>query len=189
MSSQSLALIPRILSKRGSSTFGRALENVVAVFTGVVLLSLLAQVAIPLPWTPVPITGQTFGVALIAMLWGRARGFAVVLSYLIAGAIGLPVFAMAKSGLAFGPTFGYLLGMLVASIWMGFLADRGWTKTFLRAWLTAFSGSVIVFSFGLAVLSTFVPSESLLAFGLLPFLPGDFLKTLIASSVVYRASR
>ena len=126
---QEQAFIPQILSHRGN----KILENILAIFVGVLSLSLLAQIAIPIPWTPVPITGQTFGIALISLLWGRNRSFAVVFSYLFIGALGFPIFAFGKSGLVFGPTFGYLIGMLAASVWMGFLADRGWTRAVLHA--------------------------------------------------------
>src|SRR4051812_12271756 len=103
------ALIPIRLSQSQN----KVLSELAALFGGVLLLSLLAQVAIPLPWTPVPITGQTFGVALVALSWGRKRALSAFLAYLAVGAFGLPVFAAGKSGLMMGPTFGYLVGMMV----------------------------------------------------------------------------
>ena len=181
---QENALIPQILVQRGN----KLSENILSVFIGVVFLSLLAQLAIPLPGTPVPITGQTFGVALAALLWGRKRGVAVVVSYLTAGAMGLPVFAAAKSGLIMGPTMGYLIGMVLASYWMGTLSDFGWTKTFLKSWFTVFTGSIIVFAFGALVLSFFVPAKDVLLMGVIPFLPGDLIKTLVASFVAYKSN-
>lgn len=182
---QEQALVPKILLGRGN----RVLDNALSIVFGVVLLSLLAQVAISIPGTPVPITGQTFGVALMALLWGRKRGFAVILSYLFVGAIGLPVFAAAKSGLIMGPTMGYLIGMVIASYWMGLLSDLGWTKTWGRSYLAALSGSVITFIFGVWVLSVFIPSESLFMAGILPFLPGDLVKTLLASYTAFRLQK
>lgn len=137
---KSQALISRLIESTGnSSTY-----NLAAVTSAVVVLSLLAQVSIPLPWTPVPITGQTFGVALISLMWGFKRGFTSVLAYLFLGACGLPIFAAAKSGIG-GPTTGYLFGMLAGSLVMGVLTDRGWTKTFKKALLTSYLGSVCVF--------------------------------------------
>lgn len=179
------SLIPQILDQRGN----KVIENAISIVIGVALLSLLAQIAMPLPWTPVPITGQTFGVALTALLWGRKRGLAVVLSYLFVGALGLPVFAMGKVGLSVGPTFGYLMGMVVAAYWMGFLSDSGWTKSLFRTWLAAVSGSVITFTLGVSVLSIFVPVNTLLVSGVLPFLPGDFIKTLLVTFTVFNAQR
>ncbi len=175
------SLLPSLISLRGD----RAVDNVLTVAMGVLVLSLLAQLSVPLPWTPVPITGQTFGVALISMMWGRKRGFAAMLIYLGIGALGFPVFAMGKSGFSLGPTTGYLLGMLSASYWMGTLSDRGWTKTFFRAYLVAMSGSLLTFSCGLLWLSSFVAKENLLMAGLFPFLPGDFMKTTLASAIVF----
>ncbi|MBL7544187.1 MAG: biotin transporter BioY [Bdellovibrionaceae bacterium] len=179
------ALVPQILLARGN----RTIENVVSVFLGVMVLSVLAQIAIPLPWTPVPVTGQTFGVAFMSLLWGRRRGLAVVLSYIALGAFGLPVFALGKSGFMFGPTMGYLVGMVVASYWMGLLSDWGWTKTFFRSYLAAASGSLITFCFGALVLSTFVPSGTWFIAGVLPFIPGDIIKTLVASYLAYQTQK
>lgn len=184
MTTQDQALIPRLLIKKGNLVS----HNMIAVLFGIALLSLLAQVSIPLPFTPVPITGQTFGVALTALLWGRKRAVACVVGYLGLGAAGVPVFAAGSFGLAWGPTLGYLIGMLIASFAMGTLADRGWTKTFFRSWLAAFSGSLITFACGLLVLSFFVPREALLMAGLLPFIPGDIVKTLLASGLAYKSS-
>ncbi len=180
----SSAFVPRILGERA----GHALWEVAAGLSGVILLSLLAQVAIPLPWTPVPITGQTFGVTLIALLFGR-RGVPVVLAYLALGAFGLPVFAAGKAGLLWGPTVGYLIGMVFSAGIAGTLADRGFTKTWPRAMLAGFCGSVAVFTCGLLVLNQFVPAETLLAAGLWPFLPGDLIKTTVAAFVASRANR
>lgn len=157
-------------------------REAMALFTGVALLSLLAQVSIPLPWTPVPITGQTLGVALVALSWGRKRALAVMMSYIAVGAVGLPVFALGKSGLAVGPTMGYLVGMIFASYLVGYLADKGFTKTFGRALLAAYTGSIFIFGFGVLGLSFFIPNEQLLIAGVLPFLPGDLIKNLIAAS-------
>ena len=180
-----LAPISQFIISRGN----KAKENILAVAIGIVLLSLLAQVAIPLPWTPVPVTGQTFGVSLMALLWGRKRAFSVILGYLFLGGIGLPIFALGKSGLSFGPTIGYLIGMALAAVWMGTLSDRGWTKTWLRTYLVALSGSVIIFSCGVFCLSFFLPFKNLLITGVLPFLPGDLIKSLLASYIAFKSQK
>ena len=182
---QSQAFLPNFVPARNESTLHFALSTL----TGTMLISLLAQIAVPIPLSPVPITGQTFGVALIALLWGRKNSTAVMLSYFSLGALGLPVFALGKSGLTLGPTAGYLIGMFLAAAWMGTLADKGWTRTWGRAWLAAFSGSVLVFLCGLLGLSFFVPQNKLLAAGLFPFLPGDFVKTLLASSISFHSNK
>lgn len=152
---------------------------------GTALVAVLAQITIPLPWTPVPVTGQTFGVALMSLLWGR-RAFAVMGMYLLLGAAGWPIFAAGKAGLMIGPTLGYLVGMMAASWFVGGLADRGWTRGWIRSWVAATMGSALIFLCGLTVLSFFVPSEALLAAGLWPFLPGDLLKN---GTAAFLASR
>jgi biotin transport system substrate-specific component len=141
------AFVPRVLGSRA----GNLGWEIVAGACGVVLLSVLAQVSIPLPWTPVPITGQTFGVTLIALLFGK-RAVPVVVSYLALGAAGLPVFAAGKFGLAWGPTVGYLIGMVFSAGIAGFLADRGFTRSWPRAMVAGFAGSAAVFTCGLLVL-------------------------------------
>lgn len=178
------SFIPTLLGERAKK-IGWELG---AALSGLALLCVLAQIAIPLPWTPVPITGQTFGVSLIAMLFGK-RSLPIVLAYLALGAAGLPVFAMGASGLVWGPTVGFLVGMVFSSIVIGTLADRGHVKRFSKALLVGFLGSVCVFACGLLVLRQFVPASALLTAGLWPFMPGDIIKTTIAAAVASRMSQ
>ncbi|HAZ11940.1 MAG: hypothetical protein A2X86_07185 [Bdellovibrionales bacterium GWA2_49_15] len=175
---QSQAVVPFLINGRQRSL----LLNGLAVIGGSLLLALLAQVSFILPFTPVPITGQTFGVAVLALCWGRKRALASFVLYLSEGAMGLPFFALGKSGLLFGPTFGYLAGMLVASFVVGYLADKGYAKTIRSAFLCCLVGSSIIFSCGLLGLSFFVPFNALLVTGLLPFIPGDLIKSFAAAS-------
>lgn len=182
---QDLSLIPSFIIQRGN----KLRDNTLCVLGGVALLSLLAQITFFLPWTPVPITGQTFGVALMALLWGRKRAVLVMLGYLGLGGLGLPIFALGKSGLLMGPTMGYLFGMVAAAYVMGALADKGWTQKWWMSYLATFSGSVLTFAFGLLGLSLFMPKESLLIAGLIPFLPGDIMKTILASSIAYKIQK
>jgi biotin transport system substrate-specific component len=179
----SQALIPYSLRK-----FPAVWSEALCFGAGLVLLISLAQVKIPLPFTPVPITGQTFGVALIALSWGRVRAPLIVLSYLLLGALGLPVFAGGLSGFTLGPTSGYLIGMVFASWLMGSLADRGWTQNFLKCWLAAILGGIITLTCGAVVLSLFVPAESVFAMGVFPFLIGDFIKNLAAAYLSWHAA-
>lgn len=163
------------------------LNNFLLIAKGIVVLSLLAQIKIPLPWSPVPITGQTFGVALLALSMGRKNGFIITLSYLLLGFSGAPIFAGGSSGLSIGPTFGYLIGMLFSSIIMGQLKDLGLTTTFFKTLSCAYIGSIVTFSLGLFVLSYFVPNQFLLMAGLFPFLIGDLIKNTIASVIVSKS--
>jgi biotin transport system substrate-specific component len=153
---------------------------------GVGLLAVLAQVKIYLPFSPVPITGQTFGVALIALVYGRKLGLLTMSTYLLAGGLGAPIFAKFQSGLAIGPTMGYLIGMWFSTLLIGTLSDRGYAKSWPKAFLACVLGSLCVFSVGLLVLSYFVPSESLLVMGLYPFLIGDLFKNTLASFLASR---
>jgi biotin transport system substrate-specific component len=153
------------------------------IFFGVLGLSVLAQVAIPLPFSPVPITGQTFGVTLMALLFGRKLSVYTICAYLFLGGFGLPIFAMGRFGLSFGPTTGYLVGMFFSAIWVGYLADKGFSKKLHLAFLAGLSGSILVFTFGIIGLAYFIPSANLMTIGLIPFLPGDLIKTTFAATI------
>ncbi|MCB0365343.1 MAG: biotin transporter BioY [Bdellovibrionaceae bacterium] len=180
----SQALIPRLFPSELTHIKGRLL----AVSSGVGLMFLLAQVAIPLPFTPVPVTGQTFGLLFVSLLWGRRLGFETLLLYIGLGALGLPLFAQFKSGLA-GATSGYLLGMLAASYVIGSLADRGWGRTYVKAVLAGALGLAVVFACGLLILRYFIPEGTLLSAGLYPFVPGAILKLLLASGLSAHLNR
>lgn len=177
---QSRALVNEVLIDLGQTK----LNNLLSYLVGISLLAVLSHIAIPLPWTPVPITGQTFGVTLVALLWGQKRAFAIVASYILLGVFSFPVFAVA--GVA---TYGYLFGMLVASAIVGYFSDRGWGSSFFRSWFAGFLGSCAVFSCGLLWLSFFLPTEALLMAGLLPFLPGDLVKTVTAATIASQLNK
>jgi len=174
------------------STHARIAAELAVFAAGVLLVTALARLVIRLPWTPVPITGQTFGVALMALLWGRNRAAAVIAGYIGLGALGAPVLAGGASGLAFGPTLGYIGGMLLAAPLVGWLADRGAARSFFTAFGAAVCGSVVIFTCGVFVLSHYLPhgnTAALLGAGLWPFLPGDFAKNIIAASIATRLNK
>lgn len=151
-----------------------------------IVLAACSYISITLPFSPVPITGQTFGVLLVAMTLGRVRGTAVVAAYLLEGAAGLPVFAGGTAGLVkfFGPTGGYLFGFLAAAYIVGSLADRGWDKNYIKSIIAMSLGTVVIFIMGLLWLNAFVPDGSLFAMGLFPFIPGAVLKIGLAFSIL-----
>jgi biotin transport system substrate-specific component len=157
------------------------------VFFGAAALAMLAQISIHVPGTPVPITGQTFGTALLALTYGQRRGLAAFCTYYALGSMNVPVFALGGSGFALGPTSGYLVGMVLAIALVGALVDRGFTNTFLKTWAATVLGSVVIFSFGLLVLGHFIGYHHILQAGLLPFLPGDIIKDLLAASIAWQA--
>lgn len=150
------------------------------------LLVACSYLAINLPFSPVPITGQTFGILLIAMTLGRVRGVSVVLAYLLEGAVGLPVFAGGSAGLIkfVGPTGGYLIGFLATAYLVGWMADNGWDKSYLKSITAMTIGTIVIFVFGLVWLAKFIPSEGLLAAGLYPFVPGALIKIILASVIL-----
>jgi biotin transport system substrate-specific component len=153
---------------------------------GCALIALGAQVQFLLPFSPVPVTGQTFAVLLLGALYGSRRGPATVITYLVLGAMGLPVFAGGAAGAArfVGPTAGYLLGFVVAAFAVGSLSEQGWDR---RPWTTAASmiiGNVVIYAMGVVWLSRFVGWAAVPGAGLLPFLAGDALKIALATIVL-----
>ncbi len=152
-------------------------KNILLVLGGVAFLSIMSQVLIPLPYTPVPISLGTFGVTLMALLYGRKLGTATILSYVAAGSLGAPIFAGGKAGSLFSPTGGYILGYIVATIILGYLADKGVTKSYVKTILSLMLSSAIILTLGSLVLSLFVPGKNAFMIGVLPFLPGDALKS------------
>lgn len=150
------------------------------------ILVVSAYLSINLPFSPVPITGQTLGVLLVVMALGRVRGTAVVLAYLLEGVAGLPVFAGGKCGMValMGPTGGYLLGFLLAAHVVGYLSDKGWYAGYIKAIAAMSLGTAIIFATGLAWLSAMVPAGSVLAMGLYPFVPGALIKIALAAVVL-----
>ncbi len=161
----------------------RALQNVLLVLAASLLTAAAAQIAILVPWTPVPITGQTFAVLLSGAVLGARRALAAQVMYLAEGASGLPFFAGGAGGAAVfaGPTAGYLIAFPFAAALTGFFAERGWDRRFLGTFAAMLIGSAVIFVFGLAALSRFVPAGQLLGAGLVPFIPGDLIKSLLAA--------
>jgi biotin transport system substrate-specific component len=160
-----------------------ALHQAALIAGASLLTALAARIAIPLPWSPVPITGQTFAVLLTGAVLGARRGLAAQLLYLAQGAAGLPVFAGGVAGAAAfaGPTAGYLLAFPLAAAVTGFLAERGWDRTFGTMLAAMLIGGGVILALGLAGLSRFVAADSLFAQGLLPFVPGDLVKSALAA--------
>lgn len=160
-----------------------ALQNLLLIAAASLVTAAAAQLELRLPWTPVPVTGQTFAVLLCGAVLGARRAFLAQLLYLAEGAAGLPVFAGGAGGvLAFaGPSGGYLAAFPIAAAVTGALAQRGWDRHFASMVAAMLLGSVAIFALGLAWLSRFLPAEGLLAAGLLPFLPGDLVKSSLAA--------
>ena len=159
------------------------LRNALLIASASAATALAAQIAIPVPWSPVPLTGQTFAVLLSGAVLGARRAFLAQALYLAEGATGLPVFAGGAAGLATfaGPTGGYLAAFPLAAALTGALAERGWDRRFVTMLVAMLLGSAVIFALGLIQLSRFVPQAQLFAAGLLPFVPGDLVKSALAS--------
>jgi biotin transport system substrate-specific component len=183
--SQAKVLADRIYSGEGIAA------DAMRIAAANILLVLCAHIVIPLPWTPVPITGQTFGVLLVAVLLGAGRGAITLILYLLEGAAGLPVFQpLGLPGLArfAGPTAGYLFSYPVAAFLTGWLAERGvkiansrereWRLAGLSLVGALISGEAIIFACGCAWLALFLGMGWGLALqqGALPFIPGEIIK-------------
>jgi biotin transport system substrate-specific component len=162
-----------------------ALTNVLLVVAASLLTAGASQLEIRLPWTPVPITGQTFAVLLTGIVLGARRAFLAQCLYLLEGACGLPFFAGGAAGVLrlVGPSGGYLMAFPFAAAITGALAERAWDRKPVTLFLTMLAGSVVIFLLGLAQLSRFVPGGALLSAGLVPFIPGDIVKALLAAGV------
>lgn len=167
-----------------SETTRRLLRDALLIAGGCLFTALLAQVKIPLGFTPVPITGQTLAVLLVGATLGSWRGGAALLLYLIAGTW-LPFYAGGAAGfvgtLASG---GYIVGFVPAAFVVGWLCERGWDR---KPWilLAMLAGNIILYIPGLLWLSRFiVPAwdcDNALACGLYPFILGDLIKLYAAS--------
>jgi len=162
------------------------LKDALLVLGGSLFVALTAQIAIPLPWTPVPITGQTFGVLLIGMLLGPWRGAASMLLYLAEGGLGLPFFAGGAGGVGvlMGGSAGYLFGYVPAALAIGWLAERGWDRTFFKTALIMLVGNIILYVPGLIVLNAVFPDLNTFQAGLIPFIPGDLTKLALAAALM-----
>lgn len=157
---------------------------------GVALLALLAQVRIEIG--PVPITGQTLGVLLIGSTYGTWLGGLTLTAYLLAGGLGLGVFAGGAAGWSVltGATAGYLFGFVAAAAVVGYLAQRGWDRHYRRTALAMLIGNIIIYLPGLWWLSRFAPDgATTLQWGLTPFIPGDLIKLLLAVALLPTAWR
>lgn len=163
------------------------LRHIALIIAGALIIYLTAKVSIPLGFTPVPITGQTFGVLLVGGALGFRRGFASIALYVLIGLVGMPFFAEGKGGLSviLGATGGYLVGFIVAGAIVGRLAELGWDRTLRGAIAAMLIGSVVIYAIGvpwLAVVAGFGPAEAIEK-GLTPFLLTDTIKLLAVAAV------
>jgi biotin transport system substrate-specific component len=158
------------------------------VLGGVCFLAAMAQISVPIPGSPVPVTGQTLATLLLGSAYGASLGFTTFGAYLALGAVGAPFFAHASHGyhVISGATGGYLVGMLAASAITGALAGRKWDQKITTAISAMLLGNIATFIFGLIWLHH-VTAQSwswTISKGLTPFLLGELIKIAIASTAL-----
>ena len=187
-SGRSRTLTDAVLQQRAATRPWLIDGILVVLFSAFVALS--ARLAVPLPGTEVPLTGQTLAVLLTGAVLGSRRGALALLLYLLEGAMGLPVFAPSAVlpmgfGRLLGPTGGYLLAYPLAAAIVGYLAERSWDRRPRTAMLAMLAGNLVIYLVAIPWLMMFTDSAWIaLAQGMVPFIPGDLLKVTIAAAVL-----
>lgn len=179
---------------RGFDPLGLAARSSVQklffVLAGTLVLALASQVSVPM--VPVPVTLQTFAITMIGALYGWRLGALTVLAWLGEAAIGLPVLAGFKGGIApfVGPTAGYLVSFPIIAAFTGYLAEKGFTG---RRWLASFSvhfaANLLCLALGFAWLASLIGAEKAWIGGVAPFFVGAFLKSALAAALLKAAAR
>lgn len=187
-------LADRVIGGRSGSTgwlASSALARIGLVLAGTAFLAASARISVPLPFTPVPITAQTLAVLLVGALYGARLGLATLLTYLGEGLAGLPVFHQGTAGPAvlFGPTGGYLVGFAVAAFLVGWLLDEYPHPALLTTLGTFLVGDVVLNALGAIWLAHFVGAAHAWADGVLPFIPGEVVKIVVATAVLASGQR
>ncbi len=160
------------------------MKNVFLVVCGSIVIAVCAQISIPLSFSPVPITGQTFAVLLVGMALGARMGASALVLYLLEGSLGLPVFAGFHAGFGslLGPSGGYLWGFCITASVVGFLAERGWDRSITYTFLAMIVGNILLYIPGLLQLGFVLGwDKPILKLGLYPFIIGDFIKAASAA--------
>ncbi|MGH7608715.1 MAG: biotin transporter BioY [Candidatus Dormibacteria bacterium] len=167
---------------------GERVRDLLVVAGYAALVGLSAQLVITLPFTPVPITGQTFAVLLGGMAAGTRRGVLGMLLYLLAGVAGVPWFAQGQGGWAVlsSPSFGYVLGFVVAAGLLGWLASRGFDRHPATVILALVAANAVIYLCGAGWLSWRLHTGlgQTLSLGVTPFLLGDAIKAVLAAALL-----
>src|SRR5580658_2612970 len=162
------------------------------VVGGSLVVALCARITVPLPFTPVPLTVQNFGVLLVGLLLGSRRGFAALALYLAEGAMGMPVFnPTGPGGIAqlLGPTGGFLLAYPLVAWIAGFIMEHG-RKSFARGALAGLLGEIALFAGGLSWLAVLTHSVArAFRWGLYWFLFAEVIKVMMAAGLAARWRR
>jgi biotin transport system substrate-specific component len=169
------------------------LTDVALVLAGTALVSLAAQISVNTPFTPVPITGQTFAVCLVGASLGAIRGVASLSLYFLIGIIGAPVYAHHSSGwdVITSASGGYIVGFIAAAAVTGVLAEHKWDRRFSSSVGAMLTGNVVIYLVGLPWLAVVLDTnlDKTLEYGLYYFVPGDLLKLYFAAALLPAAWR
>ena len=183
------ATIPALLVDR---VRGRAALNILLILGASMLIAIAAQVAVPLPHSPVPLTMQPLAVLFVGVVLGSRRGAAAAALYLIEGASGLPVFAQGHAGpfylLAF-PTAGYLWSYPVAAFVAGWMSERGWGSKTGRSIAGMLIALAVIYAGGWSWLAIMFGPQQALALGVIPFLIADAIKVALGAALLPRAQK
>jgi len=175
-------LVQQLLPRRGILSHAWV-SNMLLILGGSLFVALCAQIRIPLPFSPVPITAQTLGVLLVGSLLGSRLGLGSMILYIAMGLVGLPFFAGGGSGVqyVFGATAGYLVAFPFAAALTGWLAERGWDRRMLTMILSMIMGNAVIYVLGVSWLAWLKGFEFAIVNGMLIFIVGDILKIAIAA--------
>ena len=179
---------PLVLGDLIAANQGRVahvIRDVLLVIGAAGFVGALAQISIPLSFTPVPITGQTLGVLLAGTALGWRRAAAAMALYAVAGVAGVPWFAGHTSGYA-SASFGYIVGFFFAATACGYLAQRGADRSVLKSVPAMIAGEILIYAFGLTwlALDLHLTAAETLAAGFTPFVIGDAIKAAIAAGLL-----
>src|SRR5438034_5226870 len=181
--------IPAVLNER--VVHGRVLTNIALILGASAIIAIAAQIAIPLPFTPVPLTLQPIAVILVGAVLGSTRGGAAATLYLLEGISGLPVFAQGHGGALWliGPTAGYLYSYPAAAGLAGWFSERGWGSTVLRSVAGMLAALALIYAGGWAWLAVLTSPRAALVAGVEPFILADAIKIALGAALLPYAQR
>ncbi len=176
--------IPSIVSERVIRS--RVALDVLLVAGASAIIALAAQIAIPIPFSPVPLTLQPIAVLLVGVTLGSSRGAAAAALYLFEGFVGLPVFAQAHGGATWlvAATGGYLLSYPAAAFLAGWFSERGWGSTTLRAIAGMLAALTVIYAGGFSWLAILAGPGAAFTMGILPFVVADIVKVALAAALL-----
>lgn len=178
------ALIERVVR-------GRVAANLMLILGASMIVAMAAQVAVPIPFSPVPLTLQPLAVLLIGAALGSTRGAAALVLYLLEGAGGLPVFAQGHGGPVWlmSATAGYLFAYPLAAFVAGWFSERGWGNSTLRSITGMLLALGVIYAGGWSWLSIVAGPEAAFTMGVAPFVIADMIKIAIGASLLPRVQR